>query len=202
MPPASAALWPQIVTMALAFAALLVLVGTLLNVHKLLSRTTAIRKELSEARENSAQSQLVEAVAQLQSIAASLDRIALRCDAIEASIDEAARRAPGSEGGEIGAAVATVGRGLTELQTPLREIRDLLGRTETERLADEVRRSLFTRGYDKVVILTDLTTAARSGETRAQVEVVKEGVKSKGFVLLRDGSAVEVKISPTYEMFP
>jgi hypothetical protein len=202
MPPASAALWPQIVTMALAFAALLVLVGTLLNVHKLLSRTTAIRKELSEARENSAQSQLVEAVAQLQSIAASLDRIALRCDAIEARIDEAARRAPGSEGGEIGAAVATVGRGLTELQVPLREIRDLLGRTETEKLADEVRRSLFTRGYDKVSVLTDLTTAARSGETRVQVEVVKEGVKSKGFVLLRDGSAVEVKISPTYEMFP
>ena len=35
-----------------------------------------------------------------------------------------------------------------------------------------------------------------------QVEVQREGVKSKGYVVLKDGSVVEQKISPTYEMFP
>ena len=37
---------------------------------------------------------------------------------------------------------------------------------------------------------------------KAQVEVSRGGVKSKGYVLLRAGNVGETRISPTYEMFP
>lgn len=202
MPPTAAELWPQIVTMSLAFAALLVLVGTLLNVHKLLSRVTSVRRDLAEFREHSAETQLVEAVAQLQSVAVSLDRIAMRCDAIESKLDEIVKRAPRESSGETGSALAALREDFATLRAPLTEIRDLLGRTETERLADEIKRCLFTRNYEKVRILGDLTTVAKGGDTKVPVEVVKDGVTSKGWVLVRDGAAVDARISPTYEMFP
>ena len=202
MPPTASELWPQIATLAVATLALFVLVGTLLNVHKLLARTTSIRRELTEFRENSAQGQLVEAIAQLQSVAVSLDRIALRCDSIEGKLEEIVRRAPREAGGEMGPAFEALRVDLTALRTPLTEIRDLLGRTETERLSDEIKRCLFTRNYEKVRILGDLTTVPKGGESKVPVEVVKDGISAKGWVLVRDGAAVDAKISPTYEMFP
>jgi hypothetical protein len=194
--------WPQVATLAVAFAALLVLVGMLLNVHKLLSRVTSVRRDLADLRDTSAQAQLVEAVAQLQSVAVSLDRIALRCDAIEAKLETLVQRAPRESVGEPGSALVALREDLAALRGPLTEIRDLLGRTETERLEDEIKRCLYTRNYDKVKILGDLTSVPRSGETRVPVEVVKDGIAAKGWVLVRDASAVDARISPTLEMFP
>lgn len=202
MPPTAAELWPQIAVLVLALTATLVLVALLLNIHKLLSRVTSIRKDLHEAQQHSAQAQLVEAVAQLQGIAASLDRLAVRCDAIDQKVAAVAARAPREGGAESGPGISAIREDLAALRGPLAEIRDLLGRTETERLGDEVRRCLHTRGFDKVQILTDLGGVPKGGESRVQVEVVKEGIQSKGWVLLRDGAAVEAKISPTLEMFP
>jgi hypothetical protein len=198
-----APLWPWFVVFALLVAGIAVLVGLLLNVHKMLARMTQIRRELEQAREAGANQHLVEAVAQLQSASVSLDRIAMRCDELDRKVSEIVQRGPG--GGapdDLGEAVRTLRDGLTGLQQPVAQIRDLLGRSESERLTDSVERTLYARGFDKVTILTDLTTAQKGGETRVLVEVAKDGVKSKGFVLLRDGLVVDTKISPTYEMFP
>lgn len=196
-------LWPWFVVFALLVAGICVLVGLLLNVHKMLVRMSQIRAEIEQARSAGAGQHLAEAVAQLQSAAVSLDRIAMRCDAVDAKLAELVQRAPAATTPEdLGDAIRAMRDGLATLGAPVAEIRDLLSRTESERLTDEVRRMVFSRGYDKVTILTDLTTVASAGEARVLVEVVKDGVKAKGYVLLRDGTAVEAKISATYEMFP
>lgn len=202
MPPAATEpLWPSIVGLVLLLAAIAVLVGLLLNVNKMLARLTAIRRELQEARENGPGRQLEEAVTHLQSASVSLDRIAQRCDDLDRKAATLMERGPGAAP-DMSDAVRSLRDGLASIESPITQIRDALSRTESDRLADEVRRSLFTRGYDKVAIQTDITTLPRAGEHRVLVEVVKEGVKSKGFVVLRDGSAVDVKISSIHEMFP
>ena len=197
------ALWPWIAVIVLLVVGIAVLIGLLLNVHKMLLRISQVRSEIEQSRASGASQHLAEAVAQLQSAAVSLDRIAMRCDALDKKVTEIVQRGPG--GGspdDLGAALRAMRDGLAGLQEPVGQIRDLLSRTESERLTDEVRRAVFTRGYDKVVMLTDLTTLPPAGESRVLVEVVKDGVKSKGYVLVRDGTAVDVKISPTYDMFP
>ncbi|MCE9634117.1 MAG: hypothetical protein K8T90_00295 [Planctomycetes bacterium] len=195
---------PLWVLVGLAFAGLVVLVAVLLNVHKLLSRVAAIRRDVEQVREGNAREQLAEAVAQLQSVAVSMDRVAMRCDMIHARLGEIVARAPAAAAGgaDVGPAVDAIRAGLAELKGPVSQIRDLLGRTDVERLADEVRRSLYAQGFDGVTILTDLGVVPRVGDAKVQVEVVREGMKSKGTVLVRDGSAVETKISPIHGMFP
>jgi len=187
---------------ALVLVALVVQIALLRNVNRLLSRVTSIRKELEASRDRGGAAQLDEAVAQLQSAAVSLDRIALRCDAIDGKLDAVAQRAPGATGGDGTAAVEAVHDLVGGLRGLFGELADRLARGETDRLGDEVRRALYTRGYDTVTVLSDLGAVGRQGEFRVQVEVVREGVKSKGYVIVRDGAAVETKISPTYEMFP
>ena len=194
--------WLAYVMAALVLAGLVVQVALLLNVHKMLSRVAAIRRDLEASRDQGLTTHVVEAVTQLQSVAVSADRIALRCDAIERRVEEIAARAPAPAGGDVGPAVAAIREALSELRGPVTEIRDRLRQNEVERLADEVRRTLYLRGFDGVTLLTDVATVPRSGDAKVQVEVVREGVKSKGYVLVRDGAAVETKISPTYEMFP
>lgn len=194
--------WLLYVIAALVLVAVVVLVGVLLNVHKMLSRIASIRREIESSRDSGASAHLVEAVTQLQSAAVSLDRIAARCDAIDARLDEIARRAPGAATADMTGVAAAIRESLAGLQAPVSEIRDRLAKSEIERVGDEIRRALYTRGYDGVTLLTDLNQVPRSGEARVQVEVVREGVKSKGWVLVRDGAAVESKINPSYEMFP
>jgi hypothetical protein len=194
--------WPLWVIAGLAFVGVAVQVALLLNVHKILARVAAIRREMEGARDGASREQLSEVVAQVQGAAVSLDRIALRCDAIEARVKDIAERAPPAGGGDATPAAEALRAGLAELRAPVGEIRDLLRRTEVERIADEVRRSLYTRGFDSVTILTDLTKVPRDGETNVQVEVVREGVKVKGFVVVKDGVAVDTKVTPAYGMFP
>src|SRR5204863_311622 len=79
-----------------------------------------------------------------------------------------------------GPAVAAIRAAVSELRGPVAEIRDRLVRTEVERLADEVRRLLYQKGFDGVTLLTDFASVSRTGESKVQVEVVREGVKSKG----------------------
>jgi hypothetical protein len=194
-------LWPQLVIAGLLLAAVVLLLGLVLNVNKMLSRLTSIRRRLDETRDSGVPTQLQEAIAQLQSMAVSLDRVAAHLDTIEAKVSEASsRQGVGGDSG-VAEAVGAVRAAIEELRRPVGEIRDLIGKTGTERLADEVKRTLFNMGYDQVVIRTDLATLA-GGDGKVQVEVARSGVKSKGFLQLTGGSVVETKISPTYEMFP
>jgi hypothetical protein len=194
--------WVFYVIAALVLVGVVVLLAVLLNVHKMLARITTIRREVEGMKDSGASSHLVEAVTQLQSVAVSMDRIAARCDSIEKRIDELAQRAPASASADMSGVTAALRDALSGLQGPVAQIRDSLARSEVERIGDEVRRCLYARGFDGVTVLTDLASVPRTGEARVQVEVVREGVKSKGWVLVRDGAAVESKISPTYEMFP
>ena len=198
---ASPPVWPQIVIAALLLVGVILVLGLVLNVNKMLHRLTTIRRQLDEAKQNGVGAQMGEAIVQLQSMAVSLDRVALRCDVIESKIGEVA--AKGLGGGESGLAqaVAALREGLDQLRAPVGEIRDLMGKTEIERIADEVKRTLYSMGYDQVVIRTDLASIAE-GDGKVQVEVARSGVKSKGYLVLRGASVVETKISPTYEMFP
>ncbi len=193
-------LWIAIALTILVALQLVLLVGLVLNVNKILDRATAIRRQLRQTEDSGAGAQLTEAVTQLESIAHSLDRITLRCDSVDAKVAEIA--AGGIGGGGVSAEVLEALReGLGELRQPLAEIRDLLGRTETEQLSDEIKRTLHNLGYDVVTIKTDLASLD-AGEERVQVEVSKDGVTAKGYVVVRDGGVVEHKISKPYEMFP
>jgi len=194
-------IWPAIVSAALLLVAVILLAGLVVNVNKMLSRINTIRRGIEDAKETGVRAQVQEAVVQLQSMAVSLDRVAMRCDAIEAKIGEAA--AKGGGGGETGLAeaVAALREGLDQLRAPVGEIRDLMGKTEVDRIADEVKRTLYSMGFDQVVIRTELGSLV-GGDGKAHVEVARSGVKSKGYLVLKGGSVVETKISPTYEMFP
>ena len=192
--------WIPIVLTVLVGLNLVLLVGLVLNVNKILDRATAIRRQMRATEDSGAGAQLTEAVTQLQSIAHSLDRITLRCDAVDEKLQEIA--ASGLGGGGLGPeAVEALREGFGELREPLSEIRDLLGRTETEQLSDEIKRTLHNMGYDVVTIKTDLGTLGE-GEGKVQVEVTKDGVVAKGYVVVRDGGVVDQKISKPYEMFP
>jgi hypothetical protein len=198
---AGGAVWIQIVAAALLLVAVVLLAGLVVNVNKMLSRLSAIRRQLEEAAEHGVQSQVQEAVVQLQSIAVSTDRVAMRCDAIEQRLDAVGKGAPGTVDQGLTAAVGALRDGIEELRAPVREIRDQLVRTDLEKLSDEVKRTLYSMGYDQVVIRTDLASLA-GGDGKAHVEVSRGGVKSKGYLVVRAGTVVETKISPTYEMFP
>jgi hypothetical protein len=191
-----------VVLAALALVGVLVLAGLLLNVNKMLGRLGAIRRQLQEHQDAGPGAQLVEAVAQLQSMAVSLDRVAERAESIDGKLDEIRRRSPGSSDPALSAAALALREGLESLKAPLDEIRDRVVRTDAERLADEIRRTLYARGYESVVIRTDLSAVSRAGEDRVQVEVARAGEKAKGYVVVRDGAVVDSKVSGTYEMFP
>jgi hypothetical protein len=191
----------QVVGSVLLLACVVLLGGLVVNVNKSLKRSTAILRHLEESRDTGVGAQMNEAIAQLQSMAVSLDRVAMRCDAIETRIAEAA-----SKGGTVGdaglaQAVTSLREGIDQLRAPVGEIRDRMAKTEVERLGDEVKRTLYSMGYDTVVIRTELASLA-GGDGKVHVEVARGGVKSKGYLVLRGGSTVETKISPTYEMFP
>lgn len=191
----------QVIGAALLLACVVLLGGLVVNVNKSLKRLTAILRHLEDSRDTGVGAQMNEAIAQLQSMAVSLDRVAMRCDAIETRIGEAA-----SKGGTVGdaglaQAVTSLREGIDQLRAPVGEIRDRMAKTEVERLGDEVKRTLYSMGYDTVVIRTELSSLA-GGDGKVHVEVARGGVKSKGYLVLRGGSTVETKISPTYEMFP
>jgi hypothetical protein len=193
--------WTQYVLAALALVAVILLAGLVVNVNKMLSRLTTIRRQLDEAKEQGVRAQLQEAIVQLQSMTVSLDRVAMRCDVIDQRLGEAAAKGGGVGDAGLAQAVGALREGIDQLRAPVGEIRDLIGRTEIEKLADEVKRTLYTMGFDQVVIRTDLASLA-GGEGKVHVEVSRSGVKSKGYLVLRAGSVAETKISPTYEMFP
>ena len=193
-------LWFPVVMTIIVALQLVLLVGLVLNVNKILDRATAIRRQLRATEDSGAGAQLTEAVTQLESIAHSLDRITLRCDAVQERLDEIAKGGIGGAG-VTPEVLASIREGMGELQQPLSEIRDLLGRTETEQLSDEIKRTLHNMGYDVVTIKTDLGTLGE-GEDKVQVEVSKDGVVAKGYVVVRDGGVVDQKISKPYEMFP
>ncbi len=193
-------LWISILLVVLVAAQLVLLVGLVLNVNKILDRATGIRRGLQQAEDSGVGAQLTEAVAQLESVAVSLDRVALRCDAIDEKMTEVSR------GGRIGGALApealeALQDSIGQLKEPLAEIRDLLGRTKTERLSDEIKRTLHNMVYDRVTIKTDLATVDE-GDGKVQVEVARDGVTAKGYVAVRDGGIVDTKLSKPYEMFP
>ncbi len=192
--------WMAITLLLLVGVQLVLLVGLVLNVNKILGRATEIRRQLQKSEELGAGPQLTEAVTQLQSIAVSLDRIALRCDALDAKVGELQRGAPSASSAPP-EMLAAVQAGLAELRAPLAEIRDLLGRTKTERLADDIRRTLHAMGYDRVTIKTDLESLD-THDGRVQVEVARAGVVAKGYVVVRDGGVVDQKLSNPYEAFP
>ncbi len=193
-------LWMVILLALLIGVQILLLVGLVLNVNKILERATGIGRHLRRAEDSGVGAQLTEAVTQLESIAHSLDRVAMRCDALDERVGEIAKG--GAGGGSLAPeAIAAIKDGIAELQVPLHEIRDILGRTKTERLSDEIRRTLHNMGYDRVTIKSDLALVDEN-EAKIQVEVAREGVTAKGYVLLRDGGIVDQKISKPYEMFP
>ena len=191
----------QVVAAVLLLACVILLGGLVVNVNKSMKRITAILRHLEESRDTGVGAQMNEAIAQLQSMAVSLDRVAMRCDAIETRVTEAS--AKGGTVGDAGLAqaVTSLREGIDQLRAPVGEIRDRMAKTEVERLGDEVKRTLYSMGYDTVVIRTELSSLA-GGDGKVHVEVARGGVKSKGYLVLRGGSTVETKISPTYEMFP
>jgi hypothetical protein len=191
-----------LVVAGLAFVGVLLAGALLLNVNKMLARIGGIRRHLQEGREAGTGAQLMEAVAQLQSVAVSLDRVAERCDAIDRKLEEIRVRPAGASDPALSATVEALREGLAELRQPVAEIRDLIVRTEAERLADEIKRTLFARGYESVVIRTDLSTLTGEGEDRVQVVVARAGEQAKGYVVIRDGAVVDTKVSGSYEMFP
>ena len=169
--------------------------------NKMLRRVSTIRNQVRDSAESGPGAQMEEAVAQLQSMAVSLDRVALQCDAVDAKLAEIVERGPGGQGAQLDKVLGEFRDALAQLSGPVEQIRDHVQRSLVERMGDEVRRTLFNLGYDRVDLATDLTEL-ENGEGKVQVEVQREGVKSKGYVVLKDGSVVEQKISPTYEMFP
>jgi hypothetical protein len=198
---ATASVVPQLIVGALLLVCVILLAGLVVNVNKMLKRLSAILRQIEDNRDSGVGAQMNEAIVQLQSMAVSLDRVAMRCDAIETRIADAA-----SKGGTVGdaglaQAVTSLREGIDQLRAPVGEIRDRMAKTEVERLGDEVKRTLYSMGYDTVVIRTELASLA-GGDGKVHVEVARGGVKSKGYLVLRGGSAVETKISPTYEMFP
>lgn len=194
-------LWPLLLIAGLLLVAVILLGGLVLNVNHMLKRLTTIRRSLDEARESGVGAQMNEAIVQLQSMTVSLDSIALRCDAIDARLVEASAKGLAAGDTGLAEAVTALREGLDQLRAPVVEIRDHIGKSEVERLSDEVKRTLYSMGYDQVVIRTDLATLA-GGEGKVHVEVSRSGVKSKGVLVLHGGSVVETKISPTYDMFP
>lgn len=193
-------------TVAILLALIAVLLfGFVMNLNKLLRRVNSIRQQFRETAESGVGAQLVEVIAQLQSVAVSMDRIALRCDEMGEQVTQIVERGPGGEGAVLEEVGTAMREGLGALAEPLAQIRDAVQRSQVERLSDEVRRVLFNEGYDRVEITTDLSAlegAAEGAENKVQVEVQREGVKAKGYVVVKDGSVVERKISATYEMFP
>ncbi len=179
---------------------ILLLVGLVLNLNKLLQRATSIRKQIRAAEDSGMGAQLTEAIAQLESIAVSLDRVAERCDGIDERVTEMASGG-GARGGLAPEALEEMVSAIGKLHEPLDEIRDLLGRTKTERLSDEIKRTLHNMGYDRVTIKTDLATMDEE-DGKVAVEVARDGVTSKGYVVVRDAGVVDQKISKPYEMFP
>jgi len=198
---ATASVVPQLIVGALLLVVVILLGGLVVNVNKMLKRLSAILRQIEDNRDSGMGAQMNEAIVQLQSMAVSLDRVAMRCDAIETRIADAA-----SQGGTVGdaglaQAVTSLREGIDQLRAPVGEIRDRMAKTEVERIGDEVKRTLYSMGYDTVVIRTELASLA-GGDGKVHVEVARGGVKSKGYLVLRGGSTVETKISPTYEMFP
>ena len=103
-----------------------------------------------------------------------------RCGMAEVEADSAGTLGIGGAPAAPEAIEAMVGA-VGQLHEPLGEIRDLLGRTKTERLADEIKRTLHNMGYDRVTIKTDLATFDDEGEdSTVQVEAAPGGVTTKG----------------------
>jgi hypothetical protein len=193
--------WPLYLIAALLLALVMLMFGLVVNVNKMLSRINAIRRNLEDSKETGVHAQMQEALVQLQSMTVSLDRVAMRMDVIDTKLGDATAKGLGVGDSGLAEAVAALREGIEQLRAPVGEIRDLMGKTEVERIADEVRRALHALQYDQVVIRTDLSSLV-GGDGKVHVEVSRSGVKSKGYLVLRAGSVTEHKINPTYEMFP
>ena len=203
MPDAAAAgpFWTDYVLVVLLALTVLLLVALILNVIRMRHRVGIVVRQLRDASESGPGAQMEEAVAQLQGASVSLDRIAARCDELDSKLTSIVQRGPGGEGGALAETLSGLGEEFARMREPLEEIRDNFRRAEVDRIGDEVRRTLFNMGFDRVDITTDLNSL-QSGEGKVQVEVQREGVKSKGYLVLKNWTVIEQKISPTYEMFP
>ncbi len=191
--------WVVVALLLVVVVQTILLIGLVLNVNKILDRASGIRRQLKDTEDSGLGAQFTEAISQLESLAVSLDRVAERCETIETTVREAGSGERGA--GMAPEAVEAMSASVASLKAPLDEIRGLLGRTKTERVADEIKRTLHNMGFDVVTIKTDLA-AMDEEDGKVQVEVAKDGVTSKGYVVIRDGGVVDQKISKPYEMFP
>jgi hypothetical protein len=74
-------------------------------------------------------------------------------------------------------------------------------------LSDVVETKLYTLGYQRVIVLSDLSEL-QNGEgggdeqVRVRVEAFKDGAQYKGTLLLQGRSVVELDLTPVYSSFP
>lgn len=201
MPEAASPVWTDYVLLVLVVLCLLGLVMLVLNLIRMRTRLGIVIRQLRDAADSGPGAKMEEVVAQLQSASDSLDRIAARAEDLDRKLAQIVERGPGGEGGVLTQTLERLTDEFATLRAPLQNIQELLGRSDVERFADEVKRTIFNMGFDRVEITTDLATLT-DGSGKVHVEVEREGVKSKGYLVLRSGSVVEKKISATYEMFP
>lgn len=69
-------------------------------------------------------------------------------------------------------------------------------------LSDVVESRLYMLGYQRVVVLSDLSEAKPDEQLRVTVEAFKDGAQYKGSLVLQGRSVVELDLTPVYSSFP
>jgi hypothetical protein len=69
-------------------------------------------------------------------------------------------------------------------------------------LLDLVEAKLYNLGYDKVMVVGDLSEAEPHARTRVVVEAEKDGVAHKGHLVLNGAAVTELEMTPSYQAFP
>ncbi|PIE23674.1 MAG: hypothetical protein CSA62_06090 [Planctomycetota bacterium] len=67
---------------------------------------------------------------------------------------------------------------------------------------DVVEAKLYMLGYQRVVVLTDLSNIKSDEQVRVAVEAFKDGAGYKGSLVLQGRSVVELDLTPVYSSFP
>ena len=67
---------------------------------------------------------------------------------------------------------------------------------------DVVEAKLYNLGYDRVVIVTDLSEVDASQPTRVVVEAERGGVVHKGSLTVHGSTVTELDLQPSYTSFP
>ncbi len=206
-------IWPALVLIVLAGAAIALLAASVLALRSLAQRARELESESRRTRQDLATvGERLDASLGAASAAAS----AASREAIEA----AASRAP---------APPTIERAeidLSRTERLLGEIRDRLGELDARLaafaeeavrtrevtlvppapacLGERVTNRLLALGYERVQIVTDsdVLDGIGPGDGEVLVEVHRQGVLHKGSVRVRDGSVADVDVHPTYSIFP